>query len=143
MRNFESGSKDLQIRFEAVPMRRGIHPLDAVSAIQLMRFARRLGPFDLIHGHSSKAGALARLVGYWLGIPTVYTPHAIITLDPLLPAFKRMFYGRIERLLASLGPGRMIAVCRDELEHAARLGIAQRSDPSRAEWTGAAGIALT
>jgi glycosyltransferase involved in cell wall biosynthesis len=31
---------------------------------------------DLIHAHTFKAGFIARLAGWWLGIPTIYTVHA-------------------------------------------------------------------
>ena len=111
------------VRLCPLPMRRAVHPLDAWSAIQLTRVAQRLGPFDVIHGHSSKAGALARWAGWRLKTPTVYTPHAFITLDPLLRRHKRFIYGRIERLLSTLGQTRVIAVCEDEAAHARALGI--------------------
>src|SRR4029453_375770 len=46
-----------------LPMRRGIGAADVVAAWRLRRHLRRLGPFDVVHGHSSKAGALVRLTG--------------------------------------------------------------------------------
>ena len=112
------------VRLCPLLMWRAIHPLDAWSAIQLTRAARQLGPFDIIHGHSSKGGALARWAGWRLKTPTVYTPHAFITLDPLLAKHKRFAFGTIERLLSRLGQTRVIAVCEDEAAHARALGIA-------------------
>lgn len=105
-----------------LPMRRAINPLDARDAWRLARRIRELGPFDILHGHSSKAGALVRLAGRWLGIPTIYTPHALVTLDPTLPAWKRAFYGRIERFLARWA-SMIIAVSPHEAEHALTLGL--------------------
>jgi glycosyltransferase involved in cell wall biosynthesis len=99
-------------------MRRAVHPLDAVDAVRLVRLIKSLGRFDVIHGHSSKGGALARLAGRWLRTPVVYTPHALVTLDPALSRMARMFYGRIERWL-SRSTAAIIAVSRDELAHIA------------------------
>jgi len=39
-------------------MRRAVHPLDATDLWRLVQLIRQLGPFDIIHGHSSKGGAL-------------------------------------------------------------------------------------
>ena len=108
-----------------INMRRAIHPLDAVDLWRLIRMIRRLGPFDLIHGHSSKGGALARLAARRLGIPSVYTPHAVITLDPTLSSWERRVYGRIERWLAGR-TGAIIAVSDDEADHLGELGIDAR-----------------
>jgi glycosyltransferase involved in cell wall biosynthesis len=113
------------IRFVESPMRRALHPLDALDCARLVRLIRDEGPFDLVHGHSSKGGALARLAARWLGIPSVYTPHAFITLDPTLPAWKRRLYGRIERWLARHAAA-VITVSRDEATHARALGIDPR-----------------
>jgi glycosyltransferase involved in cell wall biosynthesis len=60
-----------------------------------------------------------------LRIPSLYTPHALVTLDPTLPRWKRALYGRIERRLAAHSQG-LIAVSRDEAEHAESLGIDPR-----------------
>jgi glycosyltransferase involved in cell wall biosynthesis len=103
-------------------MRRGISPLDAVAVGRLVRLARRLGPFDIVHGHSSKGGAIARLAARWLRLPAVYTPHAFVTLDPTLPKWKRRTYGHIEHWLAHHSAA-IVAVSPDEARHARELGI--------------------
>src|SRR3954470_24201961 len=72
------------VHFVSSPMRRAVHPLDVADSLRLVARIREVGPFDLIHGHSSKGGALARLAARWLEIPCVYTPHAFVTLDPTL-----------------------------------------------------------
>ena len=103
-------------------MRRAIHPLDAADLWRLVRFIRALGPFDLIHAHSSKGGALARLAACRLKIPTIYTPHAIVTLDPTLRAWQRHLYKRIELWLARRTDA-IIAVSQDEADHMRELGF--------------------
>lgn len=117
-----------RLNADAVPpmfplmMRRAIHPLDTADLWRLMRLIRTLGPFDLIHAHSSKGGALARLASRRLGIPSIYTPHAIVTLDPTLRPWQRTLYKQIELWLARQTDA-IIAVSEDEAEHLRQLGI--------------------
>jgi glycosyltransferase involved in cell wall biosynthesis len=110
------------VRFVELPMRRAVQPGDAIDLWKLIGCIRRHGPFDIIHGHSSKGGALARLAGSYLGIPAIYTPHAFITLNPALSPAKRAIYGRVERWLARRSKA-LIAVSQDEANHALGLGI--------------------
>jgi glycosyltransferase involved in cell wall biosynthesis len=122
--SFQERQKNVTgVQFVEVPMRRAIHPLDAADLLQLTRCIRRHGPFDLIHCHSSKAGALGRVAAALLRTPSIYTPHALVTLDPTLSPLKRAFYGTIERWL-SRPSAAIIAVSPDEAEHGASLGIA-------------------
>jgi glycosyltransferase involved in cell wall biosynthesis len=60
-----------------------------------------------------------------LGSPSIYTPHAIVTLDPTLSSRKRRLYGGIECWLARRSEA-VIAVSPDEAEHIASLGIAKQ-----------------
>lgn len=112
-----------------VGMRRAPGPWDISAWQQIRRIITQQGPFDLIHGHSSKAGALTRLrLPGWLHlsrphIPVIYTPHAFRTMDPTLGSKGRFIYGGIERLLGSLFSDRLICVSRDEYNHALSLGI--------------------
>lgn len=72
-----------RLRVRALPMYRAVGPHDLVSGWRLTKALRDLGPFDVVHGHSSKAGALARVAGLFLGkTVVVYTPHAFVTLAP-------------------------------------------------------------
>lgn len=72
-----------RLRVRTLPMHRSVGLHDAVSAWRLLRALQDLGPFDIVHGHSSKAGALVRLAGLFLGkTAVVYTPHAFVTLAP-------------------------------------------------------------
>jgi glycosyltransferase involved in cell wall biosynthesis len=57
-------------------MRRAIGPWqDALALLELVRLCRRLRP-DIVHAHSSKAGALGRLAAAFAGVPIrIFTVH--------------------------------------------------------------------
>ncbi len=109
----------------AFPMRRAVHPGDAVDLSRLVRLIRKLGPFDVLHAHSSKAGALGRLAAARLEIPSVYTPNAFVTLDPTLPRWKRAAV-RADRKLARAARQGHHRGLREEIEHAHWLGVDPR-----------------
>lgn len=96
---------------------------DFASWWALCQAMRRAGPLDIIHGHSSKAGALARIRLPGRHVPRVYTPHALRTMDPDLGAVGRSIYGSIEKLLARTFTDRLICVSADEYAHARTLGM--------------------
>ena len=108
--------------FHRLPLRRSVGLHDVRGALALRRLLRRLRP-DIVHSHSSKAGALARLCGGpW---KQVYTPHAVYTLNPTLSPAKRAFYGSIERVLGNGCSDAVIAVSHAEADHLHELGIAR------------------
>lgn len=108
--------------FHRLPLRRAVGLHDVRGALALRRLLRRLRP-DIVHSHSSKAGALARLCrGPW---KQVYTPHAVYTLNPTLSPVKRAFYGSIERVLGNGCSDAVIAVSHAEADHLHELGIAR------------------
>jgi glycosyltransferase involved in cell wall biosynthesis len=110
----------------SVPMVRGFSPYDIVSIARIRAImARSAAPWHIIHGHSSKGGAMARLCGIHSGAAIVYTPHALVTLDPELATLKRVLYTGMERVLAWMSKG-IICVSNAEKEHAATLGIPNR-----------------
>lgn len=76
-----------KVRVHPLPMQRRVGLGDIGAAWRLLRLLQRLGPFQIIHSHSSKAGALARLAGMVLpDAAQVYTPHAFVTMAPSAPA---------------------------------------------------------
>ncbi len=105
-----------------MPMSRAPRLQDAAAALALRRLFRK-HRFDIVHGHSSKAGALVRIARLGSGVRAVYTPHAFVTFDPQLGVAARLFYGLVERLLAKCCH-RVICVSNEEREHALGLGIA-------------------
>ena len=48
------------------PLRTCPHPADLTATLAIRHYLQTLGPFDVIHGHSSKGGALARLAALGL-----------------------------------------------------------------------------
>ena len=98
---------------------------DLKAAIELRRIMHRFGGADVLHGHSSKAGALAR-IGRWMRASrVVYTPNGWYTQNPTLGLASRRAYELIERTLSTV-TDRIIAVSTDEAEHALSLGIDAR-----------------
>ena len=98
---------------------------DFAATMALRRVIRAFGGADVLHGHSSKAGALARLGRWSHARRVVYTPHAWYTQNPELGNSSRRAYQLIERALATV-TDRIITVSRDEAEHAVALGIGRR-----------------
>ncbi|MFW2403882.1 MAG: glycosyltransferase family 4 protein [Gammaproteobacteria bacterium] len=107
-----------------LPMRRAVGPGDWRSTRALKRLIKELGPFDIVHGHSSKAGALLRLAASGSDAPRLYTPHAPITMDPTLSAAARFVYGTAERLLGHFCE-RIICVSAAERDHLASIGLSE------------------
>lgn len=103
-------------------MPRSISPADFRVVRFVRQYVRRAGPFDIVHGHSSKGGAVARLAVAGLRIPAVYTPNAISTMNPQMPRLARFVLGKIERQLARVR-GQVIAVSPEEEKHLLELGI--------------------
>lgn len=107
-----------------LPMGRSISWRDATALRAMRALLQDLGPFDVVHGHSSKAGAIARL-GAPAGRARVYTPHCLSTMvDPSV--VKRYFYAGLERTLALRASEAIIAVSEAEAAHALALGIPSR-----------------
>lgn len=110
---------------EASTMRRAVGPWDLAAARELKVMIDRLGPFDILHAHSSKAGALLRLVAP-SKTRVVYTPHAFRTMDPTMGRAGRLVYGAIEWALAAWRTSAVISVAPEEADHARSLGIPDR-----------------
>lgn len=111
------------IRCIAIDMRRELHLSDLAAIRSVRLYLKRHGPFDIVHGHSSKGGALARLAGAGLPGVRLYTPHAFYTLSPALGRARHFLYAGAERALAKLCRA---IICSSALErdHAIALGIA-------------------
>lgn len=124
---FEAEAADLGLwRLESIPMARAVGPGDAKSAAALRQLIRAHGPFDVLHAHSSKAGALLRTVAP-ANAARVYTPHALRTMDPTLGKVGRLVYGGIEWSLARFLSDAIIAVAPEEARHAEDVGFPKDS----------------
>ncbi len=113
-----------EISFVPLRLQREVSPAsDLAAVLQLWRFIKRHGPFDVAHGHSSKGGAIARLAGRWARVPTVYTPHSLVMSSPEVTRPKAIAYTLIERLLGNWMTSKMIAVSEDERQFIVRLKL--------------------
>ena len=97
---------------------------DLPATVELRRAIRAFGNADVLHGHSSKAGALTRIGRWGRARRVVYTPNAWYTQNPELGRLTRGAVGLVEYGLSAL-TDQIIAVSRDEVEHAVGLGIAR------------------
>jgi glycosyltransferase involved in cell wall biosynthesis len=100
-------------------------PRDLVGVVQVRRAVRSFGGADVLHGHSAKGGALARLSRWGCADRVFYTPHAFYAQAPTLSPTARRLYGLAENALA-LATDRVIATSGDEREMARSLGIPAR-----------------
>jgi glycosyltransferase involved in cell wall biosynthesis len=118
---FQTEAAALPLRaLQRLPMRRAVGPWDLPALARLRRLIRALGPFEIVHGHSAKAGALVRLAAP-PGAGRVYTPHALPSLARGNPL--RFGHGLVEALLARAASEAVIAVSPDEAAHAVRWGL--------------------
>ena len=73
-------------------------PRDVRAWLMILQCVRERRP-DIVHAHSSKAGALARIAGLFPGFPPVlYAPHAYYGM-PCLGGIKERLYNGIESVL--------------------------------------------
>lgn len=110
------------VRSYCQQMRHAPHISDIAAIRGVRKIIQRDGPFDIVHGHSSKGGAIARIAALRTRTKVLYTPHAFVTLNALLPRSKRIMYGLIEKLLVNLADA-LICVSSAEYEHAVSMGI--------------------
>jgi len=95
----------LPAEIELIPLdvHRDIDPASDVAAIRrLTKWLKHRKP-DIIHLHSSKAGAIGRIAARFAGIPAIYSTHAVAFLrtDVSLPT-RAMFFA-VEWLLGLVG----------------------------------------
>ena len=112
-------------RAVAVDMTRapGVHDLAAGRAVRSA--LRGFGRVDVLHGQSSKGGALARLARWGVARRVVYTPHAFYTQNPTLSGKTRALYRGVEVALGAL-TDRIVTVSSAETAHAIELGLPRR-----------------
>src|SRR5882724_4230923 len=92
-----AGGRALNLKVINVPELR-----DTKAVLQLLNFIRELNP-DIVHGHSSKAGVLARVASLVAPKSAVlYTPHAYYGMSRE-PYLKRAIYSLVETVLARVG----------------------------------------
>jgi glycosyltransferase involved in cell wall biosynthesis len=101
--------------------------LDLSALITIRHYIRYAGPFDVVHGHSSKGGFVARLAASLTDAARLYTPHAFKTMDPQLGLRGRLLFGSVERVLGWCATEAMVLVSEGEAAHARSLGLRGRT----------------
>ncbi len=99
---------------------------DLKALRRLKRYIKHMGPFDVVHGHSSKGGALARMAVGRSSARAIYTPHALYTMNPSLSPLKQRIYGAVEKLLAAVATDSIILVSEEEHDHARQQGLPEQ-----------------
>ncbi len=118
----------LQAPVEHIPLDlvRAVSPRADLTALRrLARAVRELRP-DVVHAHSSKAGAIARLArASSPHTPVLYTPHGYAFAGHFDHSGEQLAYRTAERLLAPLAT-RVVCVCEVEARLARSIGPAGR-----------------
>lgn len=98
-----------------IDMRRmPVHPANATALVAVLRLVKR-ERIDVLHGHSSIGGVLARVAARRHGRPVVWTPNGVMTSRPVVT---------VERRLARRTEA-IVAVSPSEAALLTRLGIAR------------------
>jgi glycosyltransferase involved in cell wall biosynthesis len=66
-----------------LPIGRSLEPRAYARALRQLTSLIGDGDFDLVHAHSSKAGAIARVAARLARTPTIYTPHCFGFVGPV------------------------------------------------------------
>jgi glycosyltransferase involved in cell wall biosynthesis len=115
------------IDFLPLKLKRAVSPGSDLSVfVQVLRLIRNRGPFDVVHGHSSKGGAIARLCGRWLSVPTVYTPHGLNMASPRVSLAKRIANAWAERIMGYGATSKIISVSEGERDFILRRNLIYR-----------------
>ncbi len=107
-------------------LQRAVSPsADLTALVRFTAIVRSVSP-DLIHAHSSKAGAIARLGRLaHPRTPVLYTPHGYAFAGHFSRELSRRAYREIERALAPFA-ARVVCVCEAEGRLARSVGRAAR-----------------
>jgi glycosyltransferase involved in cell wall biosynthesis len=123
---FERGLKDLKdLGVKTIPlvMRRELEFRDLSNLIEISRYIKSEGSFDIIHSHDGvKLPLLTRLSKVGNSAVHINTPHATSTTNPGLGPLKKWIYGKTEKFLGWSSHG-TIAVSKEEYVHILEMGI--------------------
>ncbi len=93
---------------------------DVRVIIALFKLVKELKP-DIVHCHSSKAGAVGSVAGKLAGARVVYTAHGFVFREELSPKIKFLY--RWVEIIASWFRDKVITVSRSDAEEAIRRHI--------------------
>lgn len=100
---------------------RSVRPWEDLAATRSFRKLLQDRRPDLVHAHTFKAGAVARLAGFMEGVPTIYTPHGWRFM-PGSPKLWKWIGPGVERVLGRLA-ARVVCVSEYEKRLALELGV--------------------
>lgn len=118
--------EDPKLDVIALELVRAISPAEDVrGALRLAAVERRFRP-DVVHAHSSKAGAVARIARLLRpALPVLYTPHGLAFAGHFESERQRTVYRAAERALGPLA-SRIVCVCEAERRLAAQIAPVTR-----------------
>ncbi len=116
----------VQVQSHSVEMRRSPHPSDIHVVRAVRQYMAQHGPFDVIHGHSSKGGAIARIAGIGHSAKTFFTPNSFVSMNPEFSGAVSAIYQGVERILGTV-TDRFIAVAEEERQEMIRVVSAKRT----------------
>ena len=112
-----------QIDVISIPaMQRAIHLTKDIQALWQLRAAFKKIQPDVIAAHSSKAGAIGRIIGRLLRIPTIFTAHSWSFTEGV-PSRKQLIYRQLEKSVQPLTT-KIITVSEYDRKLALTKGIA-------------------
>lgn len=109
------------VKLTEVNMSREISPRNDFVVYRYLYKKFREQKWDLIHLHSSKAGALGRIAARGLKIPMVYTPHGYSFYQQDISRVKQRIYYRIEQLLDFIHPIKLLVSSTNEYNDAMKI----------------------
>lgn len=107
-----------------INLRRSPSPEDIVAVVKLRRYLRHLTKPQVVHAHSTKAGAISAMLGSDR-IATIFTPHAYRGMDTTLHGWQKAIVRGADRLLSNANR-KVIASSPGEYAYARSLGISQK-----------------
>ena len=123
---FKSGlAKIANLKAHPILMTTNPSPKDLSVVKQIKKYMKEQGPFDIVHGHSSKGGAIARLAALGTSSKAFYTLHGMTVIDPTISKVKRAMYWIVENVLARR-TSRIIAVSPEEARSAVKAGLGEK-----------------
>ena len=114
-----NAQRKLLREFHIVAMKRSPNPKDIAVLRKLRKILRAIPGPKILHCHSTKAGIYGRFLRNEVD-HVLYTAHALRSIDPKLPQWKRIAIRAAERWILS-GYERLIAVSPAEEHHLQQL----------------------
>lgn len=127
---FTDGFKEKGIKFIPFPMQRGLNPLSVIAETwRFLTLLHRIKP-DIVHAHTSKAGAISRIACTLYSIGKKDKPFVCYQVHSFyfnaLSGFKRNIFLGFERFLSRLSDA-LLFQNEEELEQARANGMGKKA----------------